>query len=285
MLDNLARCYFSYWPIERGKWWAWTKLRRHLPVTPRQHVERALGSGIRMRLDPQDEVDRFIYFWNHWEANETWLFERVLRPGDALVDVGANVGYFSLLGARLVGPTGRVLAVEPSPPTVTRLRENVALNRYDTVTIADCAASDCDGTVEITECIDRNSGMNTMRPSAGARRRWTVPALRLDSLIPADWPVRLIKLDIEGAEALALRGLSGLLARPDAPDVLSEIWHEFIRAVSGDPLEPMRLMLHHGYRAYQLGDRSLTPYTMADFERALDANLFFTKRASIPGLL
>jgi precorrin-6B methylase 2 len=87
-----------------------------------------------MVVDPSDYVNRIIAITGVWEPQVTAAFQALLSPGDVCVDVGANIGYFSLLAARLVGSRGHVYAVEPSSTSYDRLTKNLELNNATNVT-------------------------------------------------------------------------------------------------------------------------------------------------------
>jgi tRNA G37 N-methylase Trm5 len=97
------------------------------PLAPRSGRHTARVFGYRMTLDLSDHIERMIYL-GAFEREETGLVLRRLRPGMTFLDVGANVGYFTFLAARRVGPLGRVIAVEPSPHAFARLDETARVN-------------------------------------------------------------------------------------------------------------------------------------------------------------
>lgn len=135
MMQHVARFYFSHFPIEKGKWYLWQLFTSRYRGKPQVAIEYPLKYGFRLQLDTRDMLDYFIYYWRCYEPNETWAIRKILRPGDIFIDIGANIGYFSVLAARLVGPTGRVFAFEPVPPTVERLRHNIKINGVNNITI------------------------------------------------------------------------------------------------------------------------------------------------------
>src|SRR6266699_2559349 len=108
-----------------------------------------LQPGVRIRLHLNSELCRLIYC-RHFEATEREFLNRFLRPGDTFVDVGANIGLFTLIAARLVGPQGRVLSFEPTPETFARLTKNVQTNRLENVSCQQLALSDRAGEMEFT---------------------------------------------------------------------------------------------------------------------------------------
>lgn len=251
MLRQISRAYFRWFPVGLLKPRLYRQLvRKPAPGTIRETTTR---DGVSMRLDLHQLIDRFIYYWGEWEPSETALLRRLLAPGDVFADAGANIGYYSLLAARLVGPRGGVVAFEPVPETARRLRENVALNGFGNVTVHELALSDREGLVRIRRVDARNIGRDTISPAARAEASFEVRSARLDDLL--DGPVRLLKLDLEGAEMLALRGFERGLA--GGPDVLCELTDALLREVGGSAAELVAFMAERGYLPYRVTARGL----------------------------
>lgn len=143
-----------------------------------------------------------------YEPEQTALFEQRIRPGHTVLDVGANIGYYTLLASVLAGPTGRVHAFEPEPRNAGFLRRHVEINRLRNVTVQQAAVSDRAGMARF----DFGSGSGTGHlADAGALEVRTV---RLDDycaehgLVPS-----AVKIDVEGAEMSVLHGARGTLER------------------------------------------------------------------------
>jgi len=186
-----------------------------------------------MFLDPQDSLRLGRY--GVYEPFETQLFERCLAPGDTVIDVGANIGYYTLAAARAVGPEGKVFAFEPDPSNFRCLHRNVARNGYRNVVLENCAVCDLDGTVELHLAV-RNTGDHRIFETQEPRRRIAVPAVRLDSYFGADLPaVRLLKMDIQGAEGRAIAGMHALLAASEHAALFLEFWPAGLRLGGTDP--------------------------------------------------
>src|SRR5262249_121557 len=150
------------------------------------------------------------------------FLEAFLRPGDIFVDVGANIGLFTVLGAQLVGKNGEVHSFEPYPPTFARLQENVALNGLGNVRCNRMGLSGTKGEADRTVSTDGFDAWNSLgRPYMGT-------ALATKKVQVTTWDdyaqthglvgsVSLMKIDVEGWEAHVLEGGTNVLAREDAP--------------------------------------------------------------------
>jgi FkbM family methyltransferase len=258
-LRALARAYFTYFPIEKGKWRLWRKVAPYLSRNPSAEVEIALKYGVRARLDPADAIQRFVYYWGSWAPSETRVMRRLLRPGDTVIDAGANFGYFTLLASRIVGPTGQVVAFEPVPPTVQRLKRNLELNGATNVVLHECAVSDNQGTVRISKPSAQNSGANTIRTIEKPLDSWEVPSVRLDDVISGAIEVRVLKVDVEGAELMLVRGCRQHILAGLVPYVICEVHDEFLRELGSSSQEFFEVMTSYGYRAYDFERARLTP--------------------------
>ncbi len=184
-----------------------------------------------------DLLQALVYLFGVWEPVLTEVMRRRLRPGDTFVDVGANSGWYTTLGAHQVGAAGRVYAVEASPVLADTLRAQVARNGFTNVEVLEAAASDAPGTLRVEPGPAQHTGLTRVRADgAGSEvRANTLPALVGAQALAS---ARLIKVDVEGAEYAVVRGLAGSLPALAADaEVIVEVGPE--RA--GDPSEMARL--------------------------------------------
>jgi FkbM family methyltransferase len=200
-----------------------------------------------------DSVAREVCFTGRYEPVETAFVRRLLRPGSTFVDVGANWGYFSLFAAAIVGPEGRVLSLEPDPRLFRMLTANLALNEIGCVTAVQAAAADTQGEL-LLEGFDENGGnwglsrlANRRQPGGFRVRADSLTSLLRDCAIEN---VRLMKVDIEGAEDLAVQGMADLLHRRRIDCLLLELHPEILAARGSSPDEIVSRLSGHGYRGW-----------------------------------
>jgi FkbM family methyltransferase len=194
------------------------------PVTARSGSREAIVAGdFAMRLDLANAIHRQIFMGTFARDMTRWA-RAFLPRGGTFLDVGAHAGYFSLVAADLVGPTGRVYAVEPNPRTFAALERHLVSNGVAQVQAHLCGLSTTAGTLRLHAppgALDYNA---TMLPRAD----WEVvevPARRLDECVAA-WGVEridLMKMDVEGAEPLVVAGGAEILARGLVRHVMIEI--------------------------------------------------------------
>lgn len=183
--------------------------------------------NLRLRCYPNSEdSSRILYFNGRPDYHEMDFMRNYLRPGDKFIDVGANVGIYTLLAASLVGPTGSVDSFEPGPTAVARLRENVALNGLRQVHVHAAAVNATNGFVAFVRSRDTGNRMQTAKDI-----HWPtveVASIRLDDVLK-DGPYALGKMDVEGAEPLAFVGAQRLLSEASPPVWQIELVDHFAR--------------------------------------------------------
>ena len=204
------------------------------------------------------------------------IMETVLRPGGRAVDVGANIGYNTIYMARLVGASGRVAAIEPAEDNLRLLRENVAANRLDNVTVHGAAAGRAN---ELRDLYLRGdvSAVNSLFPDSmyadvtGIERVRVAP---LDELV--DFDADLVKIDVEGAELDVLAGMPRLLRKPGV--LLLVEWHPRLQEAAGYPPDALpRALIEHGFRLETASHVRSAPLSPHDIDRSA-ARLHFAGR-------
>ena len=211
-----------------------------------------------------DEGDSLALASGSYEPEEASWYARTVNPGDLVVELGANIGYFSLLLARAAGPTGRVISYEPDPDLSRILDRNATANGYTNIDIRTAAVADRTGTM--TYYRDRkNTGDNRLFTHGRDRDSFSVPVVTLDEdLGELDQRIDLVKMDIQGAEPLALDGMAGLLAERPPSRMLIEFWPHGILGMDRDPRGVLETLRQAGYRITKLDED-----TELDFDSAL----------------
>lgn len=203
-------------------------------------------NGFRMHLDRTDETVSRMLMSGSYEPTETRIMKEIVKPGMTVVDIGAHIGYYTLQFARAVGSVGMVYAFEPAPKTFALLQRNLRENNLDgVVKLFNVALSDHEGVAELF-INEYNKGNNRLYQS-GNMRSVPIRLKRLDDVIPANVRVDFIKMDIEGAEVLALRGMHTLLKR-DKPTIIMEYWPRRFRKLDTTVGELFEILGSLGYQ-------------------------------------
>jgi len=178
--------------------------------------------GLTLRCYPNSHsASRAIYFHGYPDFHEMRFIKDYLRPGDIFIDVGANVGLYTLLAMSIVQPHGHVHSFEPGALTFQRLQQVLDLNQLTSVTSHNMAVSDTNGTVAFNNTLD-DCTAHIEAESLDNSALLSVPVVRLDTHLP-DVPYAMIKLDIEGHEPFALRGASTWLKNGNPPVIQIEM--------------------------------------------------------------
>lgn len=212
--------------------------------------------GFRLKVHLDDWLGQYVYLTGSYEPGTARLFEHLVSVGDGVLDVGANIGFFSLLSATRAGAGGSVVAFEPAPRARQRLHENIDLNQLRNVTVLAVCASDAPGTVTLYEGPKAHTGISSMRPIGEGANAVTVDAQPVDDLIERIPPIRLVKIDVEGAELMALRGMEGLIAR-DNPFLIIEVTDTYLKAFGHDARQLTGWLGQRAYRLYRIADEGL----------------------------
>ncbi|MEM7228587.1 MAG: FkbM family methyltransferase [Planctomycetota bacterium] len=236
-------------------------------------------NGDRLQCHLPDLIQMYIYLFGWWEPDLTVYIRDHLRPGDTLIDVGANIGYFTLLASRCVGANGQVIAFEPAPRIVEALESHVRDNAAANVRIVPCAVSREEGTITVYGGPAHNLGLTTTRDSRGLPAEADVPCGPLGAYVDheASHTVRLVKIDVEGGEPAVLAGMVEWLDHaPSDVELLVELsplwWADRTQTVE-DVLRPFT---ERGFNVYTIPNnywpwRYLWPHDVGRPRRSIGA--------------
>ena len=246
-------------------------LTRRMPRA-KSHIIEWLGRGSKQRFiarmaqelggysfdcSLRDLIARDVFFAGCFAAQELAFVRAVLRPGMSFVDVGANWGLFTLVAAHLVGQSGRIVALEPDPRILTKLKSNVERNHLSQVQVVGMAAADRD--TNLTLAAHDHEGENwgisrLVEPGSTAQATFTVQARRLDSLLDECEVERvdLLKVDVEGAEDKVLSGMEAGLTRQRYRHILLELHAQQLAERDRTMQDVADTLMAKGYRGLAL---------------------------------
>ena len=227
------------------------KIRRWSLGRYSQPVLCRLTTGQHFLICPNDLLECEIGVTGEWEG----LIYRALQPlvtqGSTVIDVGAHVGYSTILFADWVGPSGKVHCFEPIPSHVCQIEQNLALNGYqDRVGVYKFAVSDRLGSADFHYDTTQNTGMGSLIPRRTQRHKIRVETIALDHWVQTNGliDIGLIKIDIEGAEALALRGMANGLYQHQYRILLIELHPFELQKLGSSTSEILCQLNAYGYR-------------------------------------
>lgn len=225
-------------------------MRRLAPTMLERERRLKLRDGVVVWAPLSDMQAALLYVYGTTEFYGTSLFRALLQSGDTVVDVGANLGEYSLLSAKRVGPTGRVLAFEPHPVNYQRLSRSVITNRSNNVMLFPLALSDATGFAYLDKLETANSGLARVVTEVKDEPVVEVQCETLDAIVERERisQVDVLKVDVEGSEPAVLSGAKRLLTR-DKPLVFFEV-NDLHASDRGFTAPSIEILLNLGYDLY-----------------------------------
>ncbi|MFC1893697.1 FkbM family methyltransferase [Chloroflexota bacterium] len=210
---------------------------------PKKNIIEVEGSKVYVNLDDETILRNTFetYIINpRWNEVTTEKFKAVVKEGDVVLDLGANIGYYSLLAARLTGHRGRVYSFEPEPRNYDLLLKNIEINNYQNIIPNQKAVSDRSGSIKLSiSSID--SGAHTIRPTENTnnfKETIDIEMVSLDEYFKGrEDVINVIKMDIEGFEPYALKGMNNILKGSPDIKLFIEFYPEIIREAGNSPEE------------------------------------------------
>ena len=292
LLRRLFRLIIHRYPKEYGKHSILTRIYFPL-LAPRGGTQQTvtLYNGLRIHIHPDEYLQAFLYNFGGYEFPTLRFFERFLNEGDAVLDIGAQIGFMSIVFAKCVGTSGKVFAFEPEQANYDLLIGNISLNGFANIEPFHVAIADVRGTLNLFLGKGENTGVHStvFNDRTQQSQSIQVPAIPIDELVvERNIPkVALVKIDIEGAELKALRGMRALLER-DKPVMLIELSAE-LQNLSGISIRTFKSVLleEFGYEAFTLTEQgTLRPTPTSAFH--LNDNVVFihaSVTSSVPAQL
>jgi FkbM family methyltransferase len=260
LADRLARLPGRWAPVKG--WSLVTEWLHRYAHDDSVDVVHKSAYGVKLRLDLRDYTQRVMYY-DAYETHELNFMTAVLRPGDVVLDIGANVGLFSLVAARAVGPSGSVHAFEPVPGNCERLEENLQLNGFTNVTVNRSAVRDRPGTVALSIDADMartsgasTSGFFTVSELEDPARKVTAPAVTIDDYATSHLgtrAIRLVKIDVEGSEPSVLAGMSKVLKAHQVDVLMLEVSLYGLARSGSKTFDVVAPLQAASYQLYRIG--------------------------------
>lgn len=210
--------------------------------------------GNKMFINPGRNPAIAFYDIRGYEETETNLFESYIKEGDVVLDLGANIGYYTLVAAKNVGKSGKVYAFEPDPENFAYLKKNVEINNYQNVVCVQKAVSNVNGMSKLY-LHKFQTGAYTLFGKGDDYVE--IETVRLDDFFKdKNHRVDMIKLDIEGSEGIALVGAQKILKENKNIKIISEILPDAMKKSAVNTGQLFNLLIDYGFSIYQINDKS-----------------------------
>ena len=258
------------------------RLNRHLAFLLGRSVNVSI-MGKTLNLDLRDEwVSSTLYAEGSWEPDETLFIQKTLRQGMVFVDVGAHIGYYTLIASEIVGNAGKVFAFEPDPRNFALLQRNVSANHCQNVVMEQKAVTASSGKLLLYRS-GRNFGDHRIYEPPGeiaderGKRRSAVcvDAISLDAYFERN-PMRIdfLKMDIQGSEYAAFAGMQSVLQQNFDIIVLSEFWPTGLRQAGAPPEAFLDAARACGFGLYRLDQAGPCEVSITDVLQRLSGDAY-----------
>ncbi len=283
-LNLLGRCHRRFKLVQIAKkilYRSGIDLNRF--ISGHQYIERIkIYSGLPIALHLDDHIDNIIWWNGYYEKHPTRIFLKLTNPGDCVVDVGANIGYYSVLAASRIGSAGKIFAFEPVLSIYQRLLENVS--ELKNIKPEKVACGNTTGEIKIYVADDTcSAGSRISQPIENHPLKIeTVPIIKLDNELMGE-KVDLLKIDVEGYETEVLRGAVKLIRTNPQIKIFIEISKKLLEMAGSSPEEIFNLLTGLGLQPWKvelIGDKYLL-LLQKDYWK--DENLIlFAKKEYLP---
>lgn len=208
--------------------------------------------GLKIILDPTDSLR--LTKTKEDECLETKVIKDQIKKGDIVLDIGAHIGYYSLIFGKLVGSLGKVYAFEPAKDNFTLLKKNIRLNNFKNIVPIKKAVSDQDSKTSLL--LSRHDSVDHRVLWVGKHHRVEiVTAVKLDNFFKKKTKVNLIKIDVQGEEFKVLKGCASLLKMNKQLKIITEFWPYGLSRSTDNPMDLLNFLIRQGFVLYNINEQ------------------------------
>lgn len=274
-ISKIYKKYLLRYPDREGLlYWAnqindnqisFEELERQIKISPEFQLANQFrqgftntSEGFDLWIHPDDEIlSRSIVYDKIWEPETTKLIKNIIHKGDIGIDLGANIGYFTILMANLVGMSGKIFSFEPDPQNFDILQKNIKQNQLKNVIPKQSAIGDIDGKIKLY-LSNTNAGWHKVFPTQFvdyevSKKNIDVDICSLDKLF-ANKKIDLIKMDVEGYEWNTIQGGKQILEENYDIKLIFEFFPMALRANNVKPDMVLRYLLDIGFHIYVIDE-------------------------------
>ena len=231
-----------------------------------QQILTRTNFSFKIYCDRRDVIGQTIIETGQWEGLMSRTIQASLSPGDCAMDIGANMGYDSLLMSQAVGATGSVIAFEPDHNNLRRLLENTKNLQFQNVAIVSLALADIESLARIEIASIENTGRSNLRQVESNSLSQPVLISRLGNILELEKPIDIsfAKIDVEGFEFKVIKGMGNYLDNIQA--LTCEINHEFLEQCGSSAKELFGHMNENGFISFCAEANSNDRWEKSDFD-------------------
>ncbi|MEM5793038.1 MAG: FkbM family methyltransferase [Candidatus Aenigmatarchaeota archaeon] len=206
-----------------------------------------------MFLDQKDNLGLSVC--GIYEELQTNFLKKEIKKGFVVLDIGAHIGYYTLIFAKFVGKSGKVYAFEPDPTNFSLLKKNIEINGYDNVVLIKKAVSNKNGKIKLF-LSEKNTVDHRIYESGDDRKFIEIESIKLDDFFENyKGEVNFIKMDIQGAEWMAISGMLKLLEKNPKIKIISEFWPFGLKNSGIEPFDYLKFFINSGFKIYEINEQ------------------------------
>lgn len=238
------------------------------PLICHMKPNHIIFEGSILYIDKNDTViSQELLQSGKWEEFETKVFKKNIKKGDIVLDIGAHIGYYTLIAAKIVGKKGKVYAFEPDTKNFSILQKNVEANGCANVVLINKAVSDSDSETKLF--LDKNNtGDHRIYKSKDHYESIKINTLTLDRLFEKNKHIDLIKIDIQGAEVKALLGAKELVKTNNNIKIITEFWPRGLKLCGNSADEYLQFLKNNKFQIYEINE-NLNSLELVDLNKIL----------------
>ncbi len=276
LLARLFKFLFRFPLIRKRYFGFYTKIFKPLSLFKGQTSICRYDIDLKIKVNLDDWIQQHIYFFGIWDEPGTEFLKNNLKKDDIFIDIGANIGSYSLIASNLVGENGKVYAFEPVAGVFDSLLFNIKLNHLNNIVVIKKAILDTTGTINLFISKAENLGMSGIFHHDNENGKIeTVETISLDEYISDSGIERIdmIKIDIEGAELFALKGMKRTIDK-FKPVILMEISEEILHKNQLKSSEIIDFMKENSYSQKRLTEKGIPVEISDDNSNSYTNNIF-----------
>jgi len=257
IFQYLLQFYLLRWPFPHKGYKYFEQLMQWLQLMEKPFLKK-MPEGFQMYLSLQDHIEKQLFWYGSYEQREMEVLLQCIEPESIVVDAGANIGYVSLLAAS-VAVNGRVWAIEPGQKALVLLKRNLAINPALPIDVLSIALGNDEKSCIYYPSSSDNRGMSGLTPAENHNGEEELVAMTTLDKVSNElqiYRIDVVKLDIEGAELLALQGMKHIL-KNNRPWLFVEIAKSNLARFAQEPQELLDYLTLYNYEAFQIVGKRL----------------------------